>query len=252
MDSSQYGIHVDVDRRHWWWRARREILRDTIARYAPRLPRGERLRLAEVGFAGGGNLPMLASFGDVIGAEANPEAVAAAARSPLPHVELVQHRIPEPLPRRCHVLGLFDVLEHLERDQDAMAWACEQLEPGGIAVVTVPAFQLLWTEQDEVVHHFRRYTPASLRALAKAPLEVLHLTCFNSLLFLPILVARTLMRALRPRGRAPRSHLLPPREPVNELLYRLFRVERHWVVRYPSPLGVSVMLVVRRRAEARA
>lgn len=190
---------------------------------------------------------MLARFGDVLGAEPNARALEhLRARPHDPRIRVVQHAIPEPLPGRYDVMGLFDVLEHVPDDAGALAWVGEHLAPGGIAVVTVPAFRFLWTEQDDVVLHLRRYTPAMLAAALPRGLRVVHLTCFNVFLFLPILAARVGMNLLRRRDRPPRSHLGTPPEPINELLFRLMCAERHLVLRTRVPLGVSVLLVARR------
>src|SRR5258706_15927522 len=68
LDAAEYDIHADVEDSHWWWRARRDILEQVIRRFAPT---DRPLRLAELGCGTGGNLPMLARFGDVLGADAN-------------------------------------------------------------------------------------------------------------------------------------------------------------------------------------
>jgi SAM-dependent methyltransferase len=209
VEASQYDIHASVDSDHWWWRARREILEATIERYAPERPGG--LELAEVGCCTGGNLQMLARFGRVVATEPSSIAVGhLEARFKDPRIRIVRHAIPEPLEGRFDVIGLFDVIEHIPDDRGTMRWVAEHLAPGGIACVTAPAFDFLWSEQDDVVSHLRRYTPASLRAVVPPELEVVHLSCFSSFLFLPILVARIGMRMLRRRDRPPRSHLGTP------------------------------------------
>jgi hypothetical protein len=142
---------------------------------------------------------------------------------------------------------MFDVIEHVADDAGALRWASEQLVPGGLLLITVPAFDFLWTRHDEAAHHFRRYSPASLRAIVPPDLQIQHLTCFNVLLFPVVTVIRTALRLL-PRDVQPhKTHMgLPPR-PLNELLYRLFRIERLHAAHRSSPLGVSVLAVLRRR-----
>ncbi len=188
---------------------------------------------------------MLSRFGDVLGAERDTRAIEFLREKHGRKFRVMQHSIPEPLPGPFDLLAMFDVLEHVQDDRGAMRWAAKHLTPGGILVITVPAFQWLWTEQDEAVHHYRRYTPDGLAQVLPEQLELLHLTCFNSLLFAPIATARTVMNLI-PRGtRAPRSHLGIPPRPINELFYRVFRLERHFVPRVRLPLGVSVLLVAR-------
>lgn len=236
---------ASVEEAHWWCRARREIVAEVIRRYRPELSPAD-TRVAEIGCGTGGNLAMLAQFGEVLAAESEPTAVARVRARYGAAFRVVEHAVPEPLPMRFHVLAMLDVVEHIPDDAGALAWVGEQLEPGGIAVVTVPAFPFLWTEHDEAVHHFRRYTPASLSRIVPPSLTVEHLTCFNTLLFAPILAARTALRILPRRDRSPRSHMGKPPAPLNWLLYRLFRLERHFVPRRRWRWGVSVLAVLRR------
>ena len=66
------------------------------------------------------------------------------------------------------------------------------LAPGGVVIIMVPALMILWGLQDEVAHHFRRYSgrPELKRLIESAGLQIKRLTYFNSFLFLPILLVR--------------------------------------------------------------
>ena len=61
-------------------------------------------------------------------------------------------------------LVAMNVLEHIERDVEALRSAHQLLRPGGAVVTFVPAFEFAMSEFDRKVGHFRRYTVASLRA----------------------------------------------------------------------------------------
>jgi SAM-dependent methyltransferase len=247
MQPAEYERMAAIEGEHWWWRARREIIAETIERYVPPAGNGER-QVVEVGCGTGGNLPMLARFGRVLAAEHEPLALSHVRRQHGDRFEILPHKIPEPLPRRFDLLAMLDVLEHVEDDSGALVWVSEQLAPGGLAVITVPAFRFLWSELDGAVHHFRRYRPSTLRALVPPSLEVLHLTCYNSVLFPPIAGVRLAQRLLPKKKRSAGEQLgLPPRA-VNWLFYRLFRMERHVAPRLSVPFGVSVLAVLRRPA----
>jgi SAM-dependent methyltransferase len=247
LEQAVHAKLAEVEDRHWWWRARREIIAAAVARYAPTPPPGG-LRLAEVGCGSGGNLGMLSRFGTVLGAEPEASAVEYLHSKRGDAFKVLCHRIPEPLPDRYHVLGMFDVLEHIADDAGTMSWAAEHLAPGGVLILTVPAFQFLWTEQDEAAHHLRRYTTDDLVRLVPPSLALEHVSYFNSLLFPPILAVRTAMRLVRRRDHPPRDHLGIPPEPINWLFYRILRLERHFVPRRRWRFGVSILLVARRRS----
>jgi SAM-dependent methyltransferase len=248
MEPAEYSLMSAVEGRHWWWRARRDILARTIERYAPASD-GPR-RVLEVGCGTGGNLPMLARFGEVTGAESDATAIACLKEKLGDRFPVLQHAIPTPIEGRFHILGMFDVLEHIEDDAGAMAWTAAQLVPGGVAVITVPAFPFLWSGHDEAAHHYRRYTLSALSSIVPSQLEVVHLTYFNSVLFPSVaavrLVLRQLPKKLQPRG----THMGLPPAAINSLFYHLFRVEQHVVPRYRSPVGVSALVVLRRRPDS--
>lgn len=236
---------ASVEDAHWWWRARREVLSETIARYAS--PRSEARSVVEVGCGTGGNLAMLERFGTVTGAESESTAIQFLREKYGDRFQTIEHAIPDPLPGRFDLLCMFDVLEHIKDDAAALRWVALHLAPGSIAVLTVPAFRFLWTEHDEAAHHYRRYTTAEFKAKVPPDLEILHLTYFNTLLFAPVAIVRAatklLPRRFRPQGT---NMALPPRF-LNELLYRIFRVERRFAPRLRLALGVSVLAVLRRR-----
>lgn len=247
MERAVYDKLAAVEDQHWWWRARREIIAAAIAQHAPPAP-AEGLRLVEVGCGSGGNLTMLSRFGKVLGAEPEASAVDYLRRKRGNEFEVLCHRVPEPLPGRYHVMGMFDVLEHIADDAGTLNWAAQHLEPNGIVILTVPAFQFLWTEQDEAAHHLRRYRQDDLVRLVPKSLSLEHVTYFNSLLFPPILAVRTVMRMTRRRDTPPQDHLGIPPAAFNWLFYRLLRLERHFVPRRRWSFGVSLLLVARRRS----
>jgi SAM-dependent methyltransferase len=129
-----------------------------------------------------------------------------------------------------------NVLEHIERDRDALAAMRELLNPGGTVVLLVPAVPALYGELDRALGHYRRYTPAVLRdRLADAGLAVRHLEYFN-LAGMPgwWLVGRVLKRSVIPTGSLRFYNALVP----------LFRLERY----LPWRPGQSLIAVGERAA----
>jgi SAM-dependent methyltransferase len=64
---------------------------------------------------------------------------------------------------RFHVVCAFEVLEHLEDDVDTLRSWVARLQPGGLLVLSVPAFQSRFAAADRSVGHYRRYDPELLR-----------------------------------------------------------------------------------------
>ncbi len=94
--------------------------------------------------------------------------------------------------------SFFDVLEHLEHPDPLLREAARALEPGGRVYVTVPAYELLWSEADDYAEHKTRYTAKRLRRLfGRAGLEVEYLSYYFQALALPIFALRTVPSVLR-------------------------------------------------------
>lgn len=90
-------------------------------------------------------------------------------------------------------IGIFDVLEHIENDLDFLKKILWHLETEGILYLTVPAYQFLWSQEDNFAGHYRRYTLKKLtKLLVDSGFEIKYKTYFFSFLPIPILFFRTL------------------------------------------------------------
>ncbi len=238
MERVVYEQMAELDQRHWWYRARRDVLADLIRRVV-RPPAGA--KLLEIGCGTGHNLAMLGQFGEVDALELDDEARAVAEQrlaksvmsSPLPELA----GVPE---RHYDLIAALDVVEHIDDDAAALASIAQRLKPGGKLLVTVPAHQWMWSAHDVVNHHKRRYSKLSLRRLIEgSPLKLEAIGYFNSLLF-PLAMAERLSSKLRGKDDADLS--LPPK-PLNATLEAVFAAERHLVGRLPLPPGLSLFAV---------
>ena len=157
------------------------------------------------------------------------------------------------LPDEClPAIGLFDVLEHLERPEELLREAHRVLQPDGMLVVTVPAMQWLWGDEDDVAGHYRRYRRPSLDeticAAAFHPLS-------SQYLFASLVPAAALLRALPYRlGRrksqtdvlAKMKRQLNTPAPVDRGMRCLLRAERGLSQTIALPVGLSIAAAYRR------
>jgi len=238
MERVVYQQMAELDDRHWWYRARRKILADLIRREAQLPPDA---RILEIGCGTGHNLAMLAGFGHVDGLELDDEARELSEkrlgrkimRSPLPELSEVADK-------SYDLIGAFDVIEHIDDDQAALAAIASKLKPGAKFVMTVPAHPWMWTAHDVANHHKRRYSKRALRALIDgSPMRLDRIGYFNSLLFPIAVVERTVSKL---RGKDDGNVSLPP-APLNATLEAVFAAERYLVGRLPLPPGLSLFAV---------
>jgi SAM-dependent methyltransferase len=241
MEPAAYAEMAQQQDSHWWFVGRRRILRSVIARLG--LP--PQARILEVGAGTGGNLAMLAEFGQVQAVEMDDFARSLASRR-APGVEVRGGCLPDRIPfapSSFDLVCLFDVLEHVEPDVESLAALRALLAPGGCALITVPAYRWMWSRHDERLHHVRRYTKDELATKATAAgWKLRRITHFNALL-LPLAVVARLADRLREGGATP-SGTGTPVAPVNAALMRVFAAESRWLARADLPLGLSLLAVL--------
>jgi SAM-dependent methyltransferase len=235
MEPEAYREMAASEGRHWWFAGRRTILSSLIARLSLR----GKSRILELGCGTGGNLEMLARFGEVAAMESDDAARAIALEKTAGRFDIRPGRCPDQIPfagQRFDLVCLFDVLEHIEDDVATLRAVRALLAPAGRALLTVPAYRWLWSAHDEFLHHRRRYTARELRARTlQAGLRIETLSYFNTLLF-PLAAAARLLGLDGRRA---------PAAPLNGVLRALFGAERFVVGRVPLPFGVSLLAVAR-------
>lgn len=248
MQAEQFAAHARVEEHHWWFVARRRILRRLVARISdPGAP------IADIGCGTGGNAAAFARAGHpVLGLDPSADAIRfATARYPAVRFAVSD----DPGSARDHLASggvalLTDVLEHVADDHALLSATVNALPLGGHLVLTVPADATLWGPHDVAFGHHRRYEAGSLAALlATVPATVRLLTPFNARL--RPLIAWVRRRA--PGGVRPGGDLDVPSGPLNRIFQAAFAGEADRLVgaldggRPAYRRGVSLLAVLRRR-----
>ncbi len=233
---------LDVDEHHWWYRGRRAIIAAELDRIPVRAPAS----VLDAGCGSGRTLLELRRYGEVSGIELDEDAAAyASARGPFEvHVGRLE-QMPWP-DATFDLITCLDVIEHTPDDVLTLRELRRVCKPGGWLLVTVPAYQTLWSRHDEANHHFRRYSRASLRAAAQASGWLVgRTTSFNGLLLAPAAVFRLAQRR-RPLNHdyTPDLHIGPAW--LNGVFERPLQAEARWLRRgHAIPAGLSLLMVMR-------
>ena len=240
MVRSEFEAMVANDESHWWYRGRRRVARAALNRFG--LP--SRARLLDAGCGSGRMLDELADYGEPVGLDADDLAVAAARRRG--HAVRSGRIEANPFPDASFdVVTCMDVLEHTPDDRRTLRELRRVARPWGLLLVTVPAYEALWSAHDEANEHFRRYSAASLRAAAWAAGWKLECdTYFNSVLLAPAAAVRLARRGVSPAGGSSDLQLTPPW--LNGALERPMRLEAALIGRgVRLPAGLSLLAIFR-------
>jgi SAM-dependent methyltransferase len=254
-EAPEFSRVAPVENRHFWFRARARLLLDLIQRYAPPEP-GD--HLLEVGCGPGHLLSRLErSFPGafVVGTDLYRQGLRIAhERCHSPVIQADLFRLP--FSAQFQLIGLFDVLEHLDDDRAALETLRSHLAPGGTLIVTVPAGPSLWSYFDVASRHRRRYTERQLRdLLGTTGYELAFSTYFMSALVPWIWLYRRVVRGRGPSKPAlalvlaqDEMRIIPV---LNDLLYAALRLEQ-WALAagLRLPKGTSLAAVARRTSTA--
>jgi methionine biosynthesis protein MetW len=182
---------------HWWFASRTRALLNMMDRVLP----GRDLRLLDIGCGAGNMIHHLSRYGAVKGVEMDPRPVAIAHQRgyDVDRGDATQGLAYEDA--SFDVVTALDVIEHNEDDAAILREMVRVLKPGGHAVVTVPAFMWLWSHNDDINAHIRRYTAPELRDKLEAAGFQVQRTTYNNFFVFPLAAAMILAR----RGRD--SHL---------------------------------------------
>lgn len=218
----------------WWYRGREAVVRSAFVRSAGKAILREAL---DFGAGYGGMSKSLKTFCSQMYAF-EPDDGARKVASTRGYTRVFSSA-EEALARHYSLIGLFDVVEHMQDDRAGIENIKRALLPGGYVVITAPAFQCLWSGHDINHHHFRRYTKATMRKLLEEKgFEVTYMSYWNTFLFVPA----ALMRLV---GRSGESALALPTF-LNALFFTMVRIEAFLLRFVPLPFGTSIVAIAQK------
>jgi SAM-dependent methyltransferase len=227
---------------YWWYRARSRLLEAALGAFVP-----ARARALDVGSADGPSAQwfrtradeVVALDIDVRGLSADGVCGSAVA---LPFAD-----------ESFDVIAAFDVIEHCEPESITLRELRRVLRPGGVLVVSVPAYQWAWSDHDEANGHHRRYTRSRIvDGLTAAGFAVDRATYAFTSVF-PMFAAERAVRRLRARRATEAADIVEvpalPR-PVHHALLGLCRLDELLLAGRDLPFGSSVFVAAHLPAEA--
>lgn len=242
MEIENYKLQHSVESQHWWYICRREMLKRYILSFGLRSD----AKVLDVGTSTGTNMRLFEEM-DIfkgIGLDLSKDALMLCKSKgfmPLLQGNLLELPFEE---RSFDALLATDIYEHIEDDERAISECYRVLKPGAPILVAVPTFPVLWGLQDEVSHHCRRYVLKSLvQKMQDVGFEIDHDYHYNYLLFLPILLARWVLKWTKPKIH---SEAEVNTYWLNKILEVLFKWDIKTAKLLRPPFGVSGFILARR------
>ena len=189
FDPEHFKFLARLESGNFWFKARNELILWAI--------RKQRVKLDDYLEIGCGTGFVLSAI-----AGANPHARVSGSEIFVDGLAIAAQRVPAarffqmdaqniPFTASFDAIGAYDVIEHIEDDARVLAQMNKALRPSGTVMLTVPQHRWLWSKQDDVAHHVRRYAPGELEAkLAAAGFEVRFSSSFVALLMPAMMLSR--------------------------------------------------------------
>lgn len=238
----------EIEKIHWWWEGRRQILRQSITKK-------NGLKILDIGCGTGETLTFLENFLDkpkLFGVDSSAVAIDfAKKRGHQKILKVDAQKLPFKEGTFDYVL-LLDVIEHIEDDAGTILEAKRVLRPGGHIIVTTPALQFIWSEHDTAQGHYRRYVRRRIRSLAtKSRMGIERISYFNFFLS-PAIIAIRLLGNLKPFKKinsydSKLNFDVAKKSLINSLLKFIFVTEIKLMKYVSYPIGISIFAIFKKK-----
>jgi len=238
MEKSIYLKQIDNESKHWWFKARREILNKQIKKYSTK----KKMSILDFGSGSGTNINMLSKYGEVdVYEKDNKTTNYLKKKFTRNGIKIIKKCFSK---KKYDLILAADVIEHIKNDKKIINNLNKILKKNGLIVVTVPAYQFLFSKKDQALKHFRRYNRNSLKKLFNSNFKTLKISYYNSLLFIPIAIAIIFFKLIN------RQFVdeveVKPNNTLNYILYFIFKFEKFILKYFNFPFGISIISIFKK------
>ena len=181
LPSSPYNhIPLTSDFNNWWYSGRKKILEYIIKNEGKK----EKFSILEIGPGVGVNIEVLQTYGVVDILEIDQYFIELIQKNKKLNVRKFFNQFSE-ITQKYDLIVFLDVLEHIEDHQIFLKEISYILNHDGIGIMSVPAYDSLWSEHDKNLHHFRRYNWSLINEQVDQKFN-LYMKCGYNFILLPV------------------------------------------------------------------
>ena len=236
MDNKTFSRQIKNQEKHWWFQARKKIIDQIISNINLK----KNNNILDFGAGSGVNLDMLEKYGLVDVHEQNKYAKKIIKKR---HKKIKNLYSTLKIKKKFYDLILVaDVIEHVKKPKNLLKDLKKFLKKDGRILITVPAYQFLFSRKDEALGHYRRYNKNHLKNELSG-FKIENISYFNTFLCIPIIIMTLLNKLLK------RDYIkeveTTPNFILNKLLYIVFAAERYFIKYLNLPFGVSIYILAK-------
>ncbi|MBN2135079.1 MAG: class I SAM-dependent methyltransferase [Acidobacteria bacterium] len=245
MEQHSYQITFEHEQTYWWYTARKEILKHLIDPLIEMSGKRGNLKILNIGCGTGILSETFKDKGEIVSLDFSHDALIFCSQRKLKNLISADAQFLPTIDSSFDFVFGFDIVEHLEDDQKGLNEVFRVLKPGGYIVLTVPAYEFLWSSFDDVNWHKRRYTRKSLKKiLLSSGFTIKKLSYYNFFLF-PLAAARRFYEKIF-RKEQTEYYLPKVGKLTNSLFKNIFASEKYLLTGINLPFGVSLITIAQK------
>ena len=234
MERNVYIRQYNQNKNHWWFEGRKLVLSTILKKYSI-----NKKIILDYGCGVGINLGMLSKFGKVFYYDTSRLAINYVRKKYTNKNFFININKLYKYKKKFDLIVATDVIEHIKNDKKEIIKISYLLKKDGYLLITVPAFQSLYSSKDKSLKHYRRYNKETLRNLLNKHFHEIKFTYFNFILFLPIAILILFFKITKIKFI--NSVEKKPNFLINKLAFFLFAFESFLINKIKFPFGISLL-----------
>jgi SAM-dependent methyltransferase len=236
VNNETFLRQIKNQKKHWWFQGRKNIIDKIIFRINFK----KNVNILDFGSGSGVNVEMLKKYGNVDLQEVNK-----IARLNLKKIKNI-NKIYSSLKIKKNYYNLVlvaDVLEHVKNPKGLLRILKKNIKKNGYILITVPAYQFLFSSKDKALKHYRRYNKKTLKKTIDE-FTLVEMSYFNTLLFIPIMAIILFNKILN-------IHFIKkvettPNFIINKIFFYFFSFEKIILKFINFPFGLSIYALIKK------